>query len=129
MSTRVLALDWGLKKTGVAVGEPGFPAQPLLAIDSTTRQKLLDEVGNLCLEHGVKTILIGLPPHPQNAQKVKKIKELLEDKGYKVVLWEETLTSIKAQNQLRQSAHSKKSIAKHIHSTAAALMLEEYLGT
>jgi len=126
---KTLALDWGIKITGAAVGEGSFPVQTLPAIDSTTRQKLLEKVDSLCLKYRVETILLGLPTHFQNAQKVKKIKALLEEKGYKVALWEETLTSKQAHHQLQQSAHSKKSIERDIHSTAAALMLEEYLGT
>ena len=125
---KVLALDWGLKKTGAALGENGGLAQILPSIDSSTRQKLLDKVDTLAQDHNVEIILIGFPStHIQNTKKIMRIKKMLEDRKYEVVLWEETLTTKEAKKELAASGHSEKSIQKNVHSTAAALMLEEYL--
>jgi len=127
MSEKVLALDWGIKETGAALGERGLPHQLLRTIDSSSRQKLIDKVRVLAGNYKINKILIGLPTHPGNSSKVKKIKGLLEKLGYKTILWEETLTSKKAEEELVKAGYSKKTIRENIHSASAALMLREYL--
>lgn len=125
--SKVLALDWGLKNTGAAIGEANYEPELLPSIPSPTREALINKISQIVKENSISEILIGLPVHQKNSQKVKTIAQMLEELGYKVILWEETLTSKQAEDYLKQLGYSQKSIDQKIHSASAALMLSEYL--
>ena len=61
---RILALDVGNRRIGVALSDPlGYTAQPLLTIYRTTLKSDLKSIARLIRRHEVATVLIGLPVH------------------------------------------------------------------
>ena len=116
----VLAFDFGLKRIGVAVGEPELKtAHPLEAVSS------FDEIQLLVQEWRPTRLVVGLPvreagEHPL-AKKVEKFARRLEGSFHlPVARVDERFTSVEAESRLRGV---KK---KAIDSVAAQLILEQY---
>ena len=59
---RVLAIDLGQVRIGLALSDPlGVATRPLPALDSTGRKADLNALCDLVVEHGVSSVVIGLP--------------------------------------------------------------------
>lgn len=63
MNSPLLALDIGLKRTGVAISESGLIAQPLTVIEIKPPHfhKLVSGVVDLVQEFSIQTLVIGVP--------------------------------------------------------------------
>jgi len=116
----VLAFDFGLKRIGVAVGEPELKtAHPLESVSS------FDEIQLLVKEWRPTRLVVGLPvreagEHPL-AKKVEKFARRLEGSfRLPVARVDERFTSVEAESKLKGM---KK---KAVDSVAAQLILEQY---
>lgn len=59
---KVLALDYGRARTGVAVSDPtGTIARPLCVVERAAGDDGLAEIAALIDEHGVDRVVVGLP--------------------------------------------------------------------
>jgi putative pre-16S rRNA nuclease len=59
---KVLALDYGRVRTGVAVSDPtGTIARPLCVVEGAAAEDGLAKIAELVEEHGVERIVVGLP--------------------------------------------------------------------
>jgi putative holliday junction resolvase len=59
---RVLALDYGLRRTGVALSDvTGTLARPVSVVDRAGEEKGLREIVALVADHGAELVLVGLP--------------------------------------------------------------------
>ncbi len=59
---KILALDYGLARTGVAVSDPtGTIARPLCVIEGAATEKGLGQIAALVEEHTVDRVVVGLP--------------------------------------------------------------------
>lgn len=109
---KVLALDYGRKRIGVASGdlEVGI-AFPRLVISNKSIDFVLNRVKALCLELDVKTIVVGLPLSMQEDQRenrifgdVQRFVKVLAGNliGIEVVLFDERLSSFEAEELMRE---------------------------
>lgn len=121
-SRTVLAFDFGLKRIGVAVGEPELgTAHPLPAIAAPG----FDSIGKLVAEWRPTQFVVGLPvaangEHPL-ARRVERFARQLEGRYHlPVARVDERFSSVEAESRLRGM---KK---KAIDSVAAQLILEQY---
>ena len=58
----MLALDYGLRRTGVALSDAtGTLARPLTVVDRAASAAGLDEIARLVDEHEVELVLVGMP--------------------------------------------------------------------
>ena len=116
----VLAFDFGLKRIGVAVGEPELrSAHPLPAVSE------FPEIEKLIAEWKPAKLVVGLPIREQGehplAKRVEKFARRLEGTFHlPVARVDERFTSVEAESRLRGV---KK---KAIDSVAAQLILEQY---
>ncbi len=63
-TTRILALDYGRKRIGLALSdELGLTAQPLVTLLRTNRRNDLRRLRDICRKHSVARILVGHPLH------------------------------------------------------------------
>ena len=107
---RVLALDVGEKRIGVALGDPtGLLASPLTTISRTGESADVDEVLRLAGEHEVGEIIVGLPLSmsgaigPQ-AKRVSGFTDVLADRAdVSVIPVDERLSTVEAERLLRES--------------------------
>jgi putative holliday junction resolvase len=117
----VLAFDFGLKRIGVAVGEPELrTAHPLPAVcDFSEIQKLVEEWQPASLVVGLPTSANGAP-HRMTRQAEDFARRLERRFKLPVARVDERYTSVEAERMLRGL---KK---KAVDSVAAQLILEQY---
>jgi len=131
---RILALDLGRKRIGLALSDPlGLTAQGLPTLQRTRIRDDLDALAALVQAHGVKLILMGHPLHMsgqesrQSAYTREFATRLAEHTGLNVHLWDERLTSVEAERVLKQSGVSIQKRAKAVDRLAAVILLESFL--
>ena len=129
---RIVALDVGKKRIGVAVSdELGMIARPHSTL--LRGKTALDRIRALTAELGVRLIVVGLPlrldgSEGEQAADARRFSEKLQSAAFptEVILWDERLTTVEAQERRAQSGRRKQ---KHdIDAMAAAVILESYLG-
>lgn len=105
---RILALDLGKKRIGLALSDPlGLTAQGLPTLQRVNIRTDLAELDRLATEYDVRLILLGLPLHMsgdegRQAQNAREFGErLAEWTGREVRLWDERLTTVEAQRVLK----------------------------
>ena len=131
---RYLGLDLGSRTLGVAISTSGIFASDLKVIRHNEEyDKLLDEVKSIVDEYKIDVIVLGLPKNMDNSlgDKAKlsyDFKEKLEKvTGKEVVLEDERLTTVIANNTLIDRDKSRKKRKQVVDSVAATIILESYL--
>jgi len=134
--TKILALDYGSKRIGVAVSDPlGITAQPVTVINRKGKKKDIPEILGIIKEREVGKIVVGLPLNMNGSKgtlydDVKKFGALLESKsGLPVDYLDERLTTVQAEKVLLSGDVSRSKRRKVIDKTAAVLILQNYLNT
>jgi len=131
---RLLAIDLGEKRTGIATGdtETRFVA-PLVVLDFP-RGPLLDEaLDRLIREHAPDRIVIGLPLNmddtegPAAAAARRAGEGLASRTGRMVVFHDERLTSFAAEKHLDRSGRTRDEKKRLRDALAAAELLRDYL--
>jgi putative Holliday junction resolvase len=124
----VLAFDFGLKRIGVAVGEPELgTAHPLPAIVAPG----FDSISRLVSEWQPTSLVVGLPVAERGAHalasRVERFARQLEGRfRLPVARVDERFTSVEAESRLRGSRTKSSINKKSIDSVAAQLILEQY---
>jgi putative Holliday junction resolvase len=133
-SMRILALDHGTKRIGVAISdELKMIAQPLEFIPAEPFAKFLERFKEILREKEVEMILIGLPRNMDGsygpaALKVQEFVAALRDAiTIPIQTWDERLTSAQAQRFLIQGGVRRKERKEKVDKTAAAILLQSYL--
>ncbi len=131
---RILALDHGSKRVGVAVSdEMQIIAQPLEYIPPEPFAVFLARLNEIIAEKEVGQILVGLPRNMDGsygpaAQKVQAFVATLKDAvTISIKLWDERLTSTQAQRFLIQGGMRRDQRKTKVDQTAAAILLQSYL--
>lgn len=132
--TRVLAIDLGTRRIGVALSDPtGTVAVPLSTIVHRERRKDLAEVAALARAHGVGRIVVGWPRNMDGtsgpaakqaeafAEALRRIADLPVD------LWDERLSTAEAERMLRDASVRRDRRRAVRDQIAAALILQAYL--
>jgi len=132
---RVMALDVGFKRIGVALSDPlGLTAYPVGVIYRKSNRETFDELLKIIEDKKVEKIVIGVPVNRQGeltkiGEKIKKFAEkfekFLKDKGKEVELlfWDESFTTQQAREVARELEKKKEEVDDY----AAALILKEFL--
>ncbi len=130
---RILALDVGDRRIGVAVSDPlGIIAQPLGMIESVGWGPDIRRIGEYAGAQGTKTLLVGLPllldgSVGEQARKVQAFAEQLTKAGYTVILWDERMSTVTAEHALIEGDVRRDRRKKLVDQTAAAVILQGYL--
>jgi putative Holliday junction resolvase len=131
--TRLLGLDLGERRIGVALGDPtGFLASALEVLPSHGRARDVAAVREIAAREGVAAVVVGVPVNmdgsrgPQ-AEKSQRFGAALEAAGLPVVYWDERLTTVEAQRYLRDGGMSREKRRQTIDAAAAAILLQSYL--
>jgi putative Holliday junction resolvase len=134
LPARILALDVGSKRIGVAVSDPlGITAQGLDTIQRQNKRRDLEVLGRLLAEYQVREVVVGLPLRLSGAEgtQSEKMRRFAEDLqshfGVTVHLWDERWTSTEANRLLRESEISIEKRAKAVDRMAAVLILQSWL--
>jgi putative Holliday junction resolvase len=131
---RILALDPGTKRIGVAVSdEMGWIAQPLETFERRSIAADLAHIQQLVHQHEVDRVIMGMPFRldgsvgPAAAQ-VEQFKAMLEGAlTVPIISWDERLTSKSAEAMLIEANVSRKKRKGAVDRVAAAILLQSYL--
>jgi putative pre-16S rRNA nuclease len=133
-SGRVLALDFGKRRIGLAISdEMGLTAQGLETLQRTTIREDLARIAALAAENSVSLILLSDPirlngrPGEQSEQAREFGQRLTARSGITVKLWDERFTTVQAQRVLKESGISSRKRAQAVDRLAAVILLESYL--
>jgi len=131
---RVLALDVGSRRIGVAVSDPlGITAQGLDTIQRQNKRRDWEALGAVLAKYDVAEIVVGLPLRLSGAEgtqsgKMREFAEGLKAQfGLPVHLWDERWTSTEANRLLRETNLSIEKRGKAVDRMAAALILQSWL--
>lgn len=131
---RVLAVDLGKKRIGLALSDPlGITAQGLPTLERTNIRDDLAALDAIAKNREVTLILMGQPLHMsgregRQAAYVRDFAERLSDRtGIEVRFWDERLTTVEAQRVLKQSGISIEKRARAVDRLAAVILLESFL--
>jgi putative holliday junction resolvase len=134
VSGRVMALDVGKARVGVALSDPlGYTAQPLLTLWRKSRGEDLRSLLRLIRKHEVVTIVVGNPLHMSGdvspwAAKVQALAaELGARSGVPVKLWDERLSSVAAHEILDEAGHDRRDRKQVIDQVAAVVILRGWM--
>ena len=134
LPSRVLGLDVGARRIGVAVSDPlGITAQGLETIQRRNKRTDLAALGKVIQEYAVVEIVVGYPLRMSGAEGTQSAKMDLfaEDlrKRFKlpVHLWDERLSSAQANRLLRETDMSIKRRGEVVDQMAAVLILQNWM--
>jgi putative Holliday junction resolvase len=134
LKPRILALDLGKKRIGLAISDPlGITAQGLPNLVRTNKRADLEALGELIREREVGEVLMGNPINMRGTEGrqsgwVREFAESIESRlGVPVKFWDERLTSVEAERVLRQSGISIEKRAAAVDRLSAVILLQSYL--
>jgi len=132
---RILALDLGKKRIGLALSDPlGLTAQGLPTLQRVNIRTDLAALDRLAAENDVRLFLLGHPLHmsgheSRQSQYTREFAgRLTEWTGREVRLWDERLTTVEAQRVLKSSGISSVKRARAVDQLSAQILLESFLG-
>ncbi len=131
---RILALDHGTKRIGIAVSdELRTIAQPLEFVSAEPFSDFVARLQVLIQEREVELLLVGMPRNMDGsygpaAQKVQEfIAALQKSLSVPIRTWDERLTSAQANRFLIQGKVRRQDRKQKVDKTAAAILLQSYL--
>lgn len=131
---RVLALDLGKKRIGLALSDPlGITAQGLPTLQRTNIRQDLAAIAAIIAEREVTVILLGHPLHMsgvegRQAAYVRAFGDRLgAHTGLEIRYWDERLTTVEAERVLRSSGIGLEKRKQAVDRLAAVILLESYL--
>jgi putative Holliday junction resolvase len=133
---RILAVDYGEKRTGLAVSDAlGLTAQGLETIKVENESEIPGKIAGVAIEMKVDRIVVGLPINMDGteSQKSAKVREFAIElealTSLDVVLWDERLTTVQAQRVLHELGVKTHHHRASIDRISAVLILQEYMKT
>lgn len=132
--SRILAIDYGTKRTGLAVTDPLRIIAS--ALDTVPTPEILGYLAKYCASEPVECFIVGFPRHedgnpaqvvPEIEKFVEKLKKQFPDKP--VIYEDERYTSREASRIILQSVNKKSKRREKglVDRIAAALILEQYM--
>ena len=135
-SGRLLALDLGRKRIGVAVSdELWITVRPLAPIYQTNWKELLRAVADLLQRFDAQGLVIGLPLKLDGSEGTAAKEAKRRARNFQlslkvpVYLQDERLTSRESEELLRAAGRSVKEVRENVDSQAAAIILRDFIAT
>ena len=131
---KIMAVDLGLARTGLAISDPSETlASPLGTIPERKEDRLLQRVAACAAEQGAQAVVVGYPRNMdgsrgESARRAEAFAQSLEEvSGLPVTLWDERLTTVSATGYLNQTDTRGKKRKAVIDTVAATIILQDYL--
>ncbi len=131
---RVLAIDYGDARTGIAISDAmGMIVGQTTVIHSRNAKKTAAEIARLAQESRAEKLVMGFPRNMDGsegprADLYREFAALVEETvGMPVVLWDERRTTVEAHNILSDCNYHGKKRKNTVDAVAASLILEGYL--
>ena len=133
MSKRILALDVGDVRIGIAVSDPTRTiAQPLETYRRVGYGPDRKYLAALCQRYETDEVLLGLPLNMDGseggqAEKTRAFGAVLSEAGFHIYYADERLTSVTAERAFLEGGLRREERKTHIDKVAAAVILEQWL--
>lgn len=133
---RYIGLDLGTKTCGVAISDKlGMISSfyKTLFFKEEDYESLINPIKEIINEYNIEKIVLGLPKNMNNSigfagERSISFKKLLEDKiNLEVILEDERLSSVEANNIMIKSDVSRNKRKKKVDGLAATIILQRYL--
>ncbi|MCK5817378.1 MAG: Holliday junction resolvase RuvX [Candidatus Marinimicrobia bacterium] len=131
---RVLAIDYGMRRIGLAVSDPlQIIATPLDTLRISNYDDGIKQLIAIYKEYKPITIIMGYPigisgNKTDQTRLVDKVIESLESSiDIPIISWDERYTSIQAKDILKQQGRKARDDKGMVDQMAARIMLQEYL--
>lgn len=131
---RILAIDYGDARTGIAISDPtGLLAGYTTVIQSRKAECVVAEIARLAREYKVEELVMGFPKNMDGTEGARaELYRAFADQvegvsGLKPVLWDERRTTVEAHAILHTAGKKMKDHKKNVDAVAATLILEGYL--
>lgn len=131
---RVLAVDPGEKRIGLAISDPtGTISRPLDIIKHQSRTLDAERIIVIAKEHGVQLIIVGWPLDAagevgHSARKSKRLADVIRGKcDIQVGMWDESGTTQEAIKSRIAMGVSRKNRSGHLDDVAASILLQDFL--
>lgn len=133
---RILSIDYGKKRTGLAVTDPlQIIANGLVTVATSNLMQFLKDY---CRQEEVETIVVGEPRQPngqpsENLQRVKSFVGNLKKEmpGINIVFYDERFTSVIAHRTMIDAGLGKKARQNKelVDEISATIILQDYLNS
>jgi putative holliday junction resolvase len=130
--SRILALDFGAKRVGVAISDPlGIFAQGLDILNIRGKADLLNRLSRYFNSYDINEVIIGNPlkssgEESRGSVEIGKFAKILaENRDVKVTLWDERYSTKEAELTLKSL--NKRNIKSQVDKVAAQIILQSYL--
>lgn len=127
---KVLAVDLGLRRTGLAISDPEERlAMALPTLEGATPE----DIARVAEEHQAGQIVVGLPLNmdgtvgPSARRALEFAEELRRHVQVPVVMWDERLSSAEGHARLREAGLRRRDRDRRVDAAAAIVILESYL--
>lgn len=133
MNKRIVALDVGDRRIGIAVSDPlGITAQPIETYTRVGYGPDVRRILEICTQYETDQILCGLPRNMDGTQgfqveKVRQFAEKLEEQGLVVAYYDERMTTMLAEGALLEANMRRDDRKKKVDMVAAVMILQSYL--
>ncbi|MHC4472790.1 MAG: Holliday junction resolvase RuvX [Planctomycetota bacterium] len=131
---RVLGVDFGLKRHGIAISDPlGITAQPVGVVELAPGDTGLGELARIAAEREAERIVVGLPfhmdgrPGDHHDEVLAFCDALAARTGLPVETIDERLTTAMAERALAEGGLSRKKRKARVDRMAAQLILQTWL--
>lgn len=133
--TRILSIDFGMKRIGIALSDPlKIFAYPFKTIPNNS--SLIDELKKIFRAQNVEKVILGVPDGVNKStnelkNKILSLKKKINELGIEVINWDEGYTSLIAGEKIIESVTKKNKrrdkglLDRH----SAAIILQEYLNS
>src|SRR6266540_1026982 len=130
----VVALDLGEKRVGIAVSDAlSISITRLAAVPRTNWKQMLRDVDDLVRRFDAQTVVIGLPLRLNGSagdsalQARRMALKFAQSLAVPVYLQDERLSSVAAEENLRNDGYSREQLSALVDSEAAAIILRDFL--
>ena len=135
MTGRILAVDWGERRIGLALSdEHQVLAQPLTTLTRRTGKRFpMQRLLTLIQQHGATEVVVGLPlaadgSEGEPAHQARALAgHIARRGGLPVELWDERFTTARALQAVREMGGSTRGRKADLDALAATLLLQHYL--
>ncbi len=130
---RILAIDFGERRMGLAISDPlRITAQGLPTIDTRKTEDIFSHIQKILKDRKVKKVVVGMPKNMDGSigfkgEEVKKfIGKLIRKTGVEVIAWDERLTSVQSHKSMREMGTKQKK-KETVDRISATFILQSYL--
>ncbi len=131
---KYLAIDYGQKRTGIAVTDAGGSmAFPRCTVQMRGKDVFMEEIILLIEQEKADALVVGLPVRgdgtdSETTRQVRNMVERLQQRTtLPIYLMEETLSSYDASLRLREAGYNGRNMGKKLDQAAAVAILESFL--